>query len=381
VWTYPDGARQRERRAQTAGREIARLMSFRNTLGVIKHDIKRKVTRTTITQAVGFRARRLIVFLTPGYDGPSGGVMSIAAIYRETQALQKLHEAKVALCTVPGEPPLLKYTWFRNRNYLLDFEALLSRCGKLDYLLIHIPEYAVNHLSEWLDSHWSSFQAIKECHFNVLVQNIDLTEGQDFTALKRFGKVTATTAHEAYSNAATRERLGVSLHRLSCCNGPELYTLSGYTTKQPLLMVSHDEHPLKEKVLGEIKQALPTLRIQVIQNLAYEDYCKVASSTKWSLTFGEGLDGYFSDPVFSGGVAFAVFNERYFTPAFASLETVYPSWDVLREKMTTDLQRLDEPIAYERCSREAWSLLNDLYSTARFRENLRSFYRGEYTFP
>jgi hypothetical protein len=355
-------------------------MSFRNTLGLLKHDIRRKVTRTAITQAVGFGAKRLIVFLTPGFDGPSGGVMSIAAIYRETQALQKLHGARVAMCTMPGEPPLLKYTWFKNRNYLLDFDALLNRCRSLDYLLIHVPEYAVNQLSEWLGSNWGRLEAARQIHFNVLVQNIDLVQGQDPRALKRFGKVTCTTAHEAYSNAETREALGVSLHRLSCCNGPELYTLSGYTKKHPLLMVSHDKHPLKEKVLLKIKQALPSLKIQVIQNLPYEDYCKVAYSTKWSLTFGEGLDGYFSDPVFSGGVAFAVFNERYFTPAFAKLETVYPSWEVLLERITTDLQRLDEPVAYERCWREEWNLLSELYSTKRFRENLSSFYRGEYTF-
>jgi hypothetical protein len=355
-------------------------MSFRNKLGVLKYDIKRKVTRTALTHAVAFGARRLIVFLTPGFDGPTGGMVSIAAIYRETQALQKLHGAKVAICTLPGDPPLLKYTWFKNRNYLLDLEELLNRCSNLDYLLIHIPEYAVNQMSDWIGSHLSRLKAVKEVHLNVLVQNIDLVQGQDLRALKRFGKATCTTAHEGYTNAATREALGVSLHRLSCCNGPELYTLSAYTNKQPLLMVSHDEHPLKERVLHQIKQALPGLKIQVIQNLPYEDYCEVAHSAKWSLTFGEGLDGYFSDPVFSGGVAFAVFNDRYFTPAFAKLETVYPSWDVLMEKITTDLERLDEPVAYERCSREARNLLSELYSTHRFRENLSSFYRGEYTF-
>jgi hypothetical protein len=318
--------------------------------------------------------------LTPGFDGPTGGVISIFAIYRETQALQNLHGAKVAICTLPDEPPLLKYTWFKNRSYLLDFEALLNRCRSLDYLMIHVPEYAVNYLSKWLGSHSSLLKGFKEIHFNVLVQNIDLVQDQEPRALTRFGKVTCTTAHEAYSNAETREALGVSLHRLSVWNGPELYTVSDYAKKQPLLMVSHDKHPLKEKVLLKIQQALPSLRIQVIQNLSWEDYRGVASTTKWSLTFGEGLDGYFSDPVFSGGVAFAVYNERYFTPAFAKLETVYPSWEVLMDKITIDLKRLDDPVAYERCWREAWNLLSELYSTERFRENLRSFYRGEYTF-
>ncbi len=356
-------------------------MSFLNKLGVIKHNVRRQVTRSVITQAVALRTRRLIVFLTPGFDGPSGGTLSIAWTYRESQAVSELHGAKVAICTIPGEPPLLKYTWFKNQTYLLDLEALLNRCNELDYLLIHIPEYAVNQFAEWLAAHESQLRKVKELHLNVLVQHIDLMRTQDVNRLTRFGKVTGTTAHEAYSNAETRESLGVSLHRLSCCNGPERYTISRYEDKQPLLMVGHDKHPLKEKVIEQIGKAFPSLKIQVIQNLTFEQYLEVASRAKWSLTFGEGLDSYFSDPVFCGGVSFAVYNERFFTPAFAELETVYPSWDVLMERITTDLQRLDEPVAYKRCWRQAWDVLNDLYSVERFRENLRAFYRGEYTFP
>ena len=118
-------------------------MSFQNKLGVLKQRVKRDVTRTLITQSVSFRTRSLIVFLTPGFDSPSGGILSIASIYRESAALENLHGARVAICTVPGEPSLLKYTWFKNKNYLLDLEALLNRCNELDYLLVHIPEYAV----------------------------------------------------------------------------------------------------------------------------------------------------------------------------------------------------------------------------------------------
>jgi hypothetical protein len=76
-----------------------------------------------------------------------------------------------------------------------------------------------------------------------------------------------------------------------------------------------------------------------------------------------------------------VFNDRYFTPAFAELETIYPSWAALTERMPLDLQRLDEPLAYRRCWQQAYDLLADLYSVDRFRQNLRLFYRGEYTFP
>src|SRR5713226_6544191 len=337
---------------------------------------REKLTRTVLTRAITFRTKRLIVVLSPGYDWRSGGILSLSRIYQESVALRHLHRAKVALCTVPGDPFLLKYTWFENRNYLLDLESVLKGCGSLDYLLLHIPEYAVNRILDWLTSVSPTLMRnVRELQLNVMLQNIDLIQGQNVSGLKRFGSVTATTAHEAYTKLATREALGVTLHRLWACFGPEQYSRSVYQDKEPLLVVSPDPHPLKKQLLLQIAKALPELRIQVIQDLSYEDYKKLIVRAKWSLTFGEGLDGYFAEPVFSGGVSFAVFNERFFTPAFAGLETVYPSWEVLVDRIIVDLQRLDEPAAYNQCWQQVYDLLTDQISTDRFRQHLRMFYR------
>jgi len=339
--------------------------------------------RPALTREIASGTKRLIVFLTPGYEARSGGVLSIAALYAESHDLIDLHRAKVALCTVPGDDPrFIKYTWFENSNYLLDLTAVLRSCADLEYLQLHIPEYAVNRMSEWLNVVSSSLlRNIREVHLNIMLQNIDLIEGQNVAELKRFGEVTATTAHEAYGSSATRQMLGVSVHKLGVRTGPELYHRSAYPDKKPILVVSHDEHPLKDEVLRQIARAHPQLEIRIVHDLSYEDYKALVSRAKWALTFGEGLDGYFAETIFSGGNSFAVFNERFFTPAFAALETVYPSWEILVERMPVDLRRLDEPIGYDRCWRQAYDLLSSLYSTDRFRENLRAFYRGEYTFP
>ena len=339
--------------------------------------------RPALTREIASGTKRLIVLLTPGNESRAGGVRSIANIYRESEALINLHGAKVALCTVPGDDPLfLKYSWFENSNYLLDLNAVLRSCTNLDYLLLHIPEYAVDRVSAWLDAVSSSLlRNIRVIHLNIMLQNIDLIQGQNVSELKRFGKVTATTAHEAYGNLATRQKLKIPLHKLGVFFGPELLNRSDYRDKKPILVVSHDESPLKEQVLGQIAHAHPQLEIRVIHNLSYEEFKALVFEAKWALTFGEGLDGYFSHTIFSGGNAFAVFNDRFFTPGFAALETVYPSWEILMEKITIDLQRLDDPVAYDRCWRQAYDLLAPLYSTDHFREALHAFYRGEYTFP
>jgi hypothetical protein len=134
-------------------------------------------------------------------------------------------------------------------------------------------------------------------------------------------------------------------------------------------------------VLRRIAEGHPELTIKVIQGLCYEEYKRLISRAKWSLTFGEGLDGYFAEPILSCGVGFAVFNDRFFTPDYAALETIYPSWDALEQKIVSDLKRLDEPHAYRRCSNEARDLLLKKYNNDEYRDNLRRFYRAEYTFP
>jgi hypothetical protein len=348
-----------------------------------KASIKNRIRRAALTLFTTLGTKRLIVFLTPGREARNGGVLAILAMKQETLALRKLHRAKVTLCAVPGDDPcFFKYTWFDNRDYLLDLETVLKGCRRLDYLQVHIPAYAVNRVLDWLTSAAPALlRNIREVHLNVLLMNIDNIRGKNVRGLLSFGMVTCTTAHEAYTNLATRNAMGVPLHRLSVCNGPENYSLSGYEEKESLLIVSPDKHSQKEEILQHIAQVCPKLTIQIIKDLHYEDYLRLARRAKWSLTFGEGLDGYFAEPVWSGGVSFAVFNDRYFTPAFAKLETIYPSWPALIERMPLDLQRLDEPVAYKRCWRQTYDLLNDLYSVDRFRQNLRMFYRAEYTFP
>lgn len=344
--------------------------------------IKDRIRRAALTQAITLGVKRLIVVLTPGYDWRKGGIISIAAIYQQIASVRDLHRARVALCAVPGEPLLTKYTWFENSNYILDLESVLDGCRRLEYFQLHIPAYAVNQVSSWLDSaSGARLRSVPEVHFNVLLQNIDVIQGQSMSGLFPFGKVTCTTAHEAYTNAVNREALGVPLHRLGVYEGPENYSPAAYQDKEPILVVSPDEHPLKTQVLEQIARINPGLKIEVVHNISYEDYRKLIDRAKWSLTFGEGLDGYFAELAWTGGVPFTVFNARFFTPAFARLQTLYPSWEILLEKMPFDLQRLDEPTGYCRCWRETYDLLKGLYGTERFRENLRAFYRGEYTFP
>src|SRR5665647_2900611 len=86
---------------------------MRNPIKIIK---VRREQDNLLTKNFSPNTKKLIVFLTPGYDIANGGIISISSIYEETIKLKHIHEAEVIICTIPGDPLLLKYTKFNNQN-------------------------------------------------------------------------------------------------------------------------------------------------------------------------------------------------------------------------------------------------------------------------
>ena len=203
-------------------------------------------------------ASRLIIFLTPGINHPTGGILSIASLLQETRQLKEVHRAEAIWCVLPGDPPLFKYSWFKNRLHLHDLEWTLRKAKKLESLVLHVPEYSVNRLADWFSKRRDLIDRIGERHFNIMLQNIDQLEGQKIDMLSQFGKVTCTTAHEAYTTAEIRRRLGVPLHKMSVFISPEQYQRKSYEEKENLLVYSPDEHPMKHQVLQRLGTIIPT---------------------------------------------------------------------------------------------------------------------------
>jgi len=289
--------------------------------------------------------KKLILFLAPGNDIICGGILSISSIYEESKKLKHIHESEIIICTMPGSPPLLKYTKFDNQNYMYTFPRVLSYFQNLKKLMIHIPEYGISQFLRNISyQDRLKLDKIKDLHFNIMLQNIELLskkEQEYIKELKKIGEITCTTAHEQYSTPEIREKLGFPLHKLSVYIGPEKYNKKKYFEKEDLMIVSPDYHPQKLVFLNLVSKQLPNLKIRIIKNLTYEEYKEVISHAKWALTFGEGLDGYFVETIFSGGVSFAIYNSTFFTKDFKSLRTVYDSYDLLIKKISLDIKDLE----------------------------------------
>jgi hypothetical protein len=333
---------------------------------------------------------RLIVFLVPGADWGtgkdriSGGVLSIASLYNETQKIADVHDSKLIMTTFPLEHLLLHHTNFKNEINVFRFSQLRGHFPELKELVLHIPELLVAHFDSCTSPEDKRFlRDIPGLHINILNQNIRLMPSREvIDSLRSFTpKITVTTAHKKYCTRALREVYGVPLHFFSTFASPESYVFKTYGEKENLLLLSPDDQQKNLEVIELLKKKMPHLKTKVISGLTYDAYKELIGKAKWSITFGEGLDFYFIEPVFSGSISFAIYNEEFFTPDFKQLGTIYGSYKELLEKIADDMRRLDSPEGFPGYQREQFNLCARYYSFEQYRRNIETFYQGEYTLP
>jgi hypothetical protein len=342
-----------------------------------------KTQRRLLQENYSKETKGLIIFLTPGVDIINGGILSVTSLFNETKRLKQVHRCEVILCTYPSDPALLKYTKFANDNLLYSFSDVLSFFSELDKIVIHIPEHFIYRFNWFLTkTDKALLRKIRNVQINVMIQNIDqLPSPKTIKKLASYGRLTSTTAHSKYSTTELRNRLGYPLHKLSVYLSPEQYYPRAYSEKENLMIISPDPHPMRKEILRVIQQNLPLLKTQVIKNMTYEDYKQTILRAKWALTFGEGLDGYFLETVFSGGVSFSVYNSRFFTSDFRGLRTVYENYPSLASKIVNDLTSLDCEEEYSGYQKREFELCKSLYDYEVYLKNLEAFYRGQYTYP
>lgn len=363
-----------------------RFIYYRQERAKVKREFGIRKIQDQNIKRYDLSTQKLIIFLISGADYDTGedrvngGIISIVSLCEETEKLKSIHRAEVILCTFPSEHLLLKHRKFKNHTNVFRFEQL-KYFKEVEQVLVHIPDFSCNHFAELGGRGALNILLQKKLHLNILNQNVRLMPlPEQINDLRKYGSdVTATTAHQQYCTLYFRQYYGVPLHNFSVWISPEKYFFRPYAEKENLLVVSPDRHPMKDKVLAKLK-LIKGLSVLVIQGFSYEQYKELISKAKWSLTFGEGLDGYFIEPIFSGSISFAIYNEDFFTPDFAEMQTVYPSFEGLMESLVNDIVRLDNSTTFEKYQKNQYDLCAKHYNQEVYRQNISEFYRGNYTF-
>src|SRR5262249_2115295 len=146
-----------------------------------------------------------------GVDQISGGIISIVSICEETVRIKNIHHSEVIMCTLPGEPLLLKHTQFKNKTTVFRFEQLTGYFKKLRSLQLHLPEFVCGYFLEQVKKgDWQWMQSLPDLRINIINQNIQLMPEQGvIDQLKASCKeLTITTAHSRYCTKHYRQVYG-----------------------------------------------------------------------------------------------------------------------------------------------------------------------------
>ena len=192
--------------------------------------------------------------------------------------------------------------------------------------------------------------------------------------------ITQTIGHDRYASAEICNKWTITPHFLSVYIEGTSNRVYSFEEKEKTIVLSPDKHPMREKIITSLKKDLPEFNFVTVENLKYSDYIDLISRSLFTITFGEGFDGYFNQPLSVGSLSFAVYNDEFFPDkSWKELDNVYSSFEEMKEKIAGDMKRLlSDSNKYNETVQKSKEKKEELYSKEKFMKNLRNFYAENY---
>lgn len=325
---------------------------------------------------------KIMVFLFPPTDTATGGLMSLSHLALYSSQLENIHGYKVFASTVPGIQTISGFSEFESDLKILRFEQIEKLFYGCSDVFFQVPEMCVESFCRYLRKHRSRFSVIPHRRMNILNQNINLMPdlGVVDEIVEYFDTVTQTCAHSKYCTEEMSQKYKMPLHLLPA-DYPVKYYPKPYFEKENIIAYSNDIIPQKAEILKELKKLLNNYEFVLIENLPFIEYKKLISRAKFTISFGEGWDGYFFQPYFSESIGICVFNENFCPKYMKSLPTVFDSYDNFAEKICTFVRNNDNEESYNKILAEVknvfWPPQNP--EIPSMPTPLEQFYLGNYT--
>ena len=330
------------------------------------------------------RVNKVLLILVSPTDDISGGIMSFCGIYRLANELVEYHNRIVIAATIPGDITHSGFTMFDNDMPVFQYNQIVRRLRYINDILIMVPErYTEGYLNYLNNNPADPILYAEKRHLNIMDQNIDLMPEPIIIEKIRnyFAHVTQTTAHAKYCSIEKRKYYNIPTHLL---HPPikEKFPSLPYHKKENIFAYSYDNKPYKQKVLNMIAREFPFLKQVEINDMRYEEYWELIARAKWCITFGEGLDGYYSQPYEVGSISFAVWNDDYFTDTYQGLPTIFKNSSELLHRLPDLMRELDNESKYTCVSKLVKSVHHKEYFTDRTpKDQLIDFFISNYDIP
>jgi hypothetical protein len=145
--------------------------------------------------------------------------------------------------------------------------------------------------------------------------------------------------------------------------------------KKKIICYSPDKYEDKQNILNFLIKNLPDFRFMEIKSMSYKTYKKIIEQCKYMITFGEGLDGYFVETIFSGGISFSRFNTNFFTDDFSVFPNVISNENSIASEILNQIKIYEiHANLYSNLNEQLYKHLEQYYSLDIFSKNLNEFY-------
>ncbi len=325
--------------------------------------------------------QELVVFFLPDVIFASGGILSIFNLCAYSRKVYGA--AEIILATFPSEKTYSHYPFSENTEKIYRWEQIPQNARQAKKVILHIPEYLAPRFYDALSAGDLDFlKSIADLQINILNQNMDMMPKAD--ALRQLhcltGNVTQTLAFVKNLQQGLADEYQMPVHLFSTWRDYSKYSRIAFDKKEKLIVFSPDSCEYRERVVETLRQRLVGYRFVTVMGMTFDEYIELISKAFAVITFGEGFDGYFSQPARMGTLSFSVYNETFFPgPDWMELGNVFPSYEDMIEHMPDMILRLEKDAGeYGSFPAKTVEKLDRLYGEERYRSNISRFYQRTY---
>ena len=342
----------------------------------------------------------VILILTPYSNVINGGHLSFSSLYNIFKKKKHIHNSYVIMSYLflENRPNYIRFRKFKSNAFIQDLKSIFNHFNSFNHLTIHIPDMFVPYLVDEMKSPdypkyiIEKIKGAKQLTFNILNQNDELMETVDKKYIDwlkvYFGaNITMTMAHRKYTTIEKQQQYGgIPIHHLSAWLNCGRYIPKSFEEKENIILLSPDdlkenEELSKQEFIEYLSKHLPDFKIVVVQDIKYEEYRKLNQRAKFTITFGEGLDGYFVETAFYGGVPFAIYNNIFFTENYKHLKTIYNSFSDLYENIVKDIKKINNSKTFHEINKEIVDEIEKEYSYELYDERVTKYFKNEFDLP
>jgi hypothetical protein len=329
-------------------------------------------------------AESLFVVIVPEHNTMSGGIYSFFSIAKAAYNLRHKHNYAIVLMTRPNtyDVTYLRQGNFRNSEDVFRFSQV-TRCKNVKELYLQIPEYAAPSFIAGLSSEQREYLLSRDrLYINILNQKIELMpDKQEFEDLRAFAdELTQSVAHHAYFTQAHADHYDLPTLLLPPYTDLSAYEPIGRSEKQKLIIYSPDEGRHREPALKALREGLPDYQLLEIQGITFDRFMDLATRCLFSISFGEGFDGYVAQPIHQGGIGLAVYRREYFpSEKLREFPNFFSSEQDMVDNIVARIRSLERDEAlYARTNQAMIDVYGRLYSKEDYVRRIEKLLKREF---